>query len=73
MAGTYTKINLEGNRICVYCGVKRGATWDHVYPVSSVASALAGVGVERALRRSPFSTPLVSLRCWPVSDTVRAK
>jgi 5-methylcytosine-specific restriction endonuclease McrA len=45
MAGTYTKVNPEGNRICVYCGAKRGATWDHVYPVSSAAT-LQELGVE---------------------------
>jgi 5-methylcytosine-specific restriction endonuclease McrA len=45
MAGTYTRVNLEGNKVCVYCGSKYGATWDHVYPVSSAAT-LRDLGIE---------------------------
>ena len=44
-AGVYTKINLDGNRVCVYCGSKTGNTWDHVYPVTSAAK-LRDLGIE---------------------------
>jgi hypothetical protein len=45
MAGTYTRIRLGDNRLCVYCGHRHGSTWDHVYPVSSAAT-LADLGIE---------------------------
>jgi hypothetical protein len=45
LAGTYTRINPEGNHLCVYCGKNRGGTWDHVFPVSAAAT-LTGLGIE---------------------------